>query len=34
MNWYDKIAYFYDFFTENIYTSYRKELMEKIGFLH
>lgn len=31
MNWYDKIAYFYDFFTENIYASYRKELMEKVG---
>jgi len=31
MNWYDKIADFYDFFSENIYASPRKELIDSIG---
>jgi len=31
MNWYDKIADFYDYFSENIYAAQRKELLENIG---
>jgi len=31
MNWYDKIAYFYDFFSKKIYATARKELVENIG---
>jgi len=31
MNWYDKIAYFYDLFSEKIYATARKELVDSIG---